>query len=66
MIFDEEPACLQGVPSLSTVKLPVHEMGAVAVKVLAEVFMGRRPEVKDTKYIPELVVRGSLGLPPAE
>ncbi|MFM9873805.1 MAG: LacI family DNA-binding transcriptional regulator [Fimbriimonadaceae bacterium] len=60
--FDNSPSGLQIFPSLTTVRQPIGEMGAAAMRALFELIEGRTPNEK-TDFQTELVVRDSTGRP---
>jgi DNA-binding LacI/PurR family transcriptional regulator len=66
--FDDVPEARWAVPSLTTIRQPIAEMGAVAVRLLMQVpELGPMPDARDIKRVDlstDLVVRDSTGPPP--
>ena len=62
--FDDIQTAAMATPGLSTVRLPLHEIGRRAFGYAEALLAGRQPgrEVLPT----ELVLRGSTAAPPAE
>jgi LacI family transcriptional regulator len=63
--FDETPLAAYLDPPLTTVRMPLEELGSIAVETLFEEIAGRGPESLVVSIPPELVVRASAGRPPA-
>jgi LacI family transcriptional regulator len=65
--FDDVPEAQWAVPSLTTVRQPIAEMGAVAVRLLMQVpELGSMSDARDIKRVDlstSLVVRDSTGPP---
>lgn len=59
--FDDVPEAASHEPQLTTVRQPLHEMGAIAVRVLLEMLDGGPQE--DVRLPAELIVRGSTATP---
>ncbi|HLK56998.1 MAG TPA: LacI family DNA-binding transcriptional regulator [Chthonomonadaceae bacterium] len=51
-------------PPLTTIKQPLHEIGATAAKLLIAEIIGKNDDARGHLLAPELVVRGSTGPPP--
>lgn len=66
--FDDVPEARWAVPSLTTIRQPIAEMGAVAVRLLLQVpELGTMPDAHDIKRVDlstTLVVRDSTAQPP--
>jgi LacI family transcriptional regulator len=59
--FDDIPMASQVFPALTTIRQPLHEMGATAVKLLASMVSGLNPITQRIKLPTELIVRASTG-----
>jgi len=57
--FDDNPACLFGPVSLTTVRQPLFQMAEEAVNFLTFIISGRYNKTKKTILSPELVIRDS-------
>jgi DNA-binding LacI/PurR family transcriptional regulator len=57
--FDDLPESRWSSPELTTVRQPLAEMGATAVRTLVRVMNGDRPDSRRTELSTRLVVRGS-------
>jgi DNA-binding LacI/PurR family transcriptional regulator len=55
--FDDIPAAVEQQPPLSTVRQPIHELGAVMTRLLLDRIEGRDPETRATILPVELVLR---------
>jgi len=64
--FHDAPVAAYLDPPLSSVRMPLLEMGAQAVQSLLGLLDGRRVEDVCVAAAPEIVVRASAGPPPAE
>jgi LacI family transcriptional regulator len=60
--FDNSPSGMQIVPNLTTVRQPIGEMGAAAMRSLFELIEDRTP-TEETVFTTELVVRDSTARP---
>ena len=61
--FDDNPACLYGPVSLTTIKQPLFQMGEEAVKALNAHISGKGKTHKKSILEPELVIRESCAAP---
>lgn len=59
--FDDIPMASQIFPALTTVRQPLHQMGAAAVKLLAAMVAGLNPVTQRVTLPTELIVRASTG-----
>jgi DNA-binding LacI/PurR family transcriptional regulator len=64
--FDDIPAATLVNPQLTTVRQPLTEIGARAMRRLVETIEGRAPEQMVYVLEPELVVRGTTAAPRRE
>ncbi|MEU7300037.1 LacI family DNA-binding transcriptional regulator [Streptomyces sp. NPDC007206] len=64
--FDDLPQARWAVPALTTVRQPLGEMAATALRLLVRMMHGERPEGTRTELSTRLVVRGSTAAPPGE
>lgn len=62
--FDDTPIAGRLWPALTTVRLPIREMGRAAAKLLLDQAAGKEPE-EAISFAPEIVVRDSTAPPPA-
>jgi LacI family transcriptional regulator len=62
--YDDSPLAMYLEPPLTTVRMPLREMGAHAVDVLLSVITGEKVDDVMLDIPPELVVRGSAAPPP--
>jgi LacI family transcriptional regulator len=62
--YDDSPLAMYLEPPLTTVRMPLREMGAHAVDVLLSVIAGEKVDDVMLDIPPELVVRGSAAAPP--
>ena len=62
--FHDAPVAMYLDPELTTVKMPLREMGSAAVESLLALLDGRAVEDIRVATPPELVVRGSTAPPP--
>lgn len=62
--FDDTPIAARLWPALTTVRLPIREMGRAAAKLLLDQSAGKEPE-ELLSFWPEIVVRESTAPPPA-
>ena len=58
---DDDPLCEFLDPPLTAIRMPLVELGAVAVEVLLEQLEGHPPRDVELDTAPQLVVRGSTG-----
>jgi LacI family transcriptional regulator len=63
--FDDTPVARLAAPPLTTVRQPLREMGAVAVRTALRLAAGERPYSHHVELATELVVRRSTAPPPA-
>lgn len=63
--FDDTPLAAHLGPPLTTVRMPLEELGSIAVETLFEEMSGKRAESVTVTISPELVVRASSGPPAA-
>ena len=61
--FDNIPESMHGMPMLTTVDQSIHEMGALAAKLLIGILRGEEPESTPHKIATRLIIRDSC-LPP--
>jgi LacI family transcriptional regulator len=59
--FDDIPMASQIYPALTTVRQPLHQMGASAVNLLASMVAGLNPVAQCINLPTELNVRASTG-----
>lgn len=64
--FDDLPEAQWVAPGLTTVRQPLGEMAATALRLLVRMMHGERPEGTRTELSTRLVRRGSTAAPPAE
>lgn len=64
--FDDTPLAAYLDPPLTTVRMPLEELGSIAVETLFEEIGGRRAASLVVSIPPELVVRASTGRPPLD
>jgi LacI family transcriptional regulator len=64
--FDDTPLASYLDPPLTTVRMPLEELGSVAAESLLREIGGRRAESVMVDIPPELVVRGSAAPPPLD
>jgi LacI family transcriptional regulator len=62
--FDDTPIAARLWPALTTVRLPIREMGRAAAKLLLDQAAGKETE-EQLSFSPEIVVRDSTASPPA-
>lgn len=63
--FDDLPFAQWVTPPLTTVRTPLADMAALAVRMVLQLLAGERPETTRAEVASELVVRESSGPPPA-
>ena len=63
--FDDNPACLYGPVSLTTIRQPLFQMAEASVKILNGMIDGSIKELKQELLMPELVLRESCAPPKA-
>jgi LacI family transcriptional regulator len=63
--FDDTPVARLAAPPLTTVRQPLREMGAVAVRTALRLAAGERVDSHHVELATELVVRQSTARPPA-
>ncbi|MEU0004392.1 LacI family DNA-binding transcriptional regulator [Streptomyces sp. NPDC006314] len=63
--FDDLPEARWGAPALTTVRQPLAEMAATALRLLVRRMHGERPEGTRTELSTRLVHRASTAVPPA-
>ncbi len=63
--YDDMPLADYLTPPLTTIRMPLAELGAAAVDALVEQLLGAEPEDVVVPGDPEVVVRGSTAPPPA-
>ncbi|ARQ67476.1 LacI family DNA-binding transcriptional regulator [Streptomyces marincola] len=63
--FDDLPQAEWATPALTTVRQPLSEMAAAALRILLRLLDGHRPEGTRTELSTRLVVRGSTAPPAA-
>ncbi|MEU9451300.1 substrate-binding domain-containing protein [Streptomyces sp. NPDC048277] len=63
--FDDLPEARWGTPALTTVRQPLGEMAATALRLLVRLMHGDRPEGTRTELSTRLVERASTAPPPA-
>ncbi|MEU9152536.1 substrate-binding domain-containing protein [Streptomyces sp. NPDC048417] len=63
--FDDLPEARWGTPALTTVRQPLAEMAATALRLLVRLMHGDRPEGTRTELSTRLVERASTAAPPA-
>ena len=63
LAFEEVTQAAYTVPPLTTIAMPMRELGAASVDVLLDQIAGAPPEVHQLPTEPRLVVRGSTGPP---
>ncbi|MGW7237637.1 LacI family DNA-binding transcriptional regulator [Streptomyces sp. NPDC054804] len=63
--FDDLPEARWGTPALTTVRQPLAEMAATALRLLVRLMHGDRPEGTRTELSTRLVVRASTAAPAA-
>jgi LacI family transcriptional regulator len=63
--FDDTPVARLAAPPLTTVRQPLREMGAVAVRTALRLSAGKRVDSHHVELATELVVRQSTARPPA-
>lgn len=63
--FDDLPEARWATPALTTVRQPLAEMAATALRLLVRMMQGERPEGTRTELSTRLVRRGSTAPPPA-
>jgi LacI family transcriptional regulator len=63
--FDDTPLARLAAPPLTTVRQPLREMGAVAVRTALRLSAGKRVDSHHVELATELVVRQSTARPPA-
>jgi LacI family transcriptional regulator len=63
--FDDTPVARLAAPPLTTVRQPLREMGAVAVRTALRLAAGERVDSHHVELATELVVRRSTARPPA-
>jgi LacI family transcriptional regulator len=63
--YDDMPLADYLSPPLTTIRMPLAELGAAAVDALVEQLLGRDPQDVVVPGEPEVVVRGSTAPPPA-
>lgn len=61
--FDDLPEARWASPALTTVRQPLSEMAATAMRLLVRMMEGKRPEGTRTELSTRLVERGSTGRP---
>lgn len=61
--FDDLPESRWAVPELTTVRQPLAEMGAQAIRILARIMDGEPPDHRRTELSTTLVVRSSTAAP---
>lgn len=61
--FDDLPEARWASPALTTVRQPLSEMAATAMRLLVRMMEGKRPEGTRTELSTRLVERGSAGRP---
>lgn len=61
--FDDSPVAAKVWPPLTTVRLPIREMGAIAARKLLAQAPGAPPEGRDITVQPALIVRQSTAAP---
>ncbi len=59
--FDDLPEARWASPALTTVRQPLSEMAATALRLLVRMMAGERPEGTRTELSTRLVVRASTG-----
>ena len=68
--FDDIILCRSTLPPLSTVRQPLHDMGAFATQTLLRLIEERQAAPSETPrnivFDTEIVIRGSIAAPPAE
>lgn len=62
--FDDLPEAQWATPPLTTVRQPLSEMAATALRLLVRMMAGERPEGTRTELSTRLVVRESTGVVP--
>jgi LacI family transcriptional regulator len=63
--YDDMPLADYLTPPLTTIRMPLAELGATAVDALVEQILGAEPEDVVVPGGPEVVVRGSTAAPSA-
>jgi LacI family transcriptional regulator len=63
--YDDLPLADYLTPPLTTIRMPLAELGATAVDALVEQILGAEPEDVVVPGGPEVVVRGSTAAPSA-
>jgi LacI family transcriptional regulator len=63
--FDDTPVARLAAPPLTTVRQPLREMGAVAVRTALRLAAGEKVDSHHVELATELVVRRSTAHPPA-
>jgi DNA-binding LacI/PurR family transcriptional regulator len=64
--FDDLPQARWATPALTTVRQPLGEMAATALRLLVRMMHGERPEGTRTELSTRLVARASTAAPPGE
>ncbi|MQY38588.1 Catabolite control protein A [Streptomyces sp. RB17] len=64
--FDDLPEARWAAPALTTVRQPLGEMAATALRLLVRMMQGERPEGTRTELSTRLVSRASTAAPPEE
>ncbi|MER6732322.1 LacI family DNA-binding transcriptional regulator [Streptomyces puniciscabiei] len=64
--FDDLPEARWAAPALTTVRQPLGEMAATALRLLVRMMHGERPEGTRTELSTRLVPRASTAVPPEE
>jgi LacI family transcriptional regulator len=59
--YNDIPLAARLIPGLTTVHVPIHELGTVAARMLLEQIETGVPAPKRVVFAPQLVVRGSTG-----
>jgi LacI family transcriptional regulator len=64
--YDDSPIALDSIPSLTTVRQPLEEMGSFAANLLLQQISGSHVEASTHLLPGELIVRASTGPAPVE
>jgi len=59
--FDDLPAAAYTIPRLTTLRQPLHQMGALAASELVRWIGGEKPQERDVVVKPELMLRETTG-----
>jgi LacI family transcriptional regulator len=62
--FDDLPAAAYAIPRLTTLRQPLHQMGALAASELVRWIGGEKPAERDVVVKPELMLRETTGAAP--